>query len=150
MRLISEPRKHETLQRPTSISSDVIPITIEISPCKATHNLFLCKSDSVNFRLDFYFDKTNKCNKITVESTSVDCLNTYFEKYLASTNRFNWKNNSEGKKASSVPFREEEINDETTYYYLEVTFEDGQILLEEKNIPKSEWKKFGKSLVKLE
>lgn len=146
---ISGPAKHDTLPRPTSISYDVNPITIKISPCKATHELFLCKSDSVNFRLGFYFNKTNKCNKITIESTSVDCLNTYFEKYLTNTNKFKWKNDSHGKKVSSVPFRKEEINNETTYYYLEATFEDGQILLEEKNNPKSDWKKFRKTLVKL-
>lgn len=146
---ISEPAKHDTLSRPNSISYDVHPITIRINPCKATHELFSCESDSVSFQLDFYFDKTNKCNKVTVESTSVYCLNTYFENYLTSANKFKWKNDSEGKKISSVPFREKEINDETIFYYLEVTIEEGKILLEEKNIPKSEWKKFRKSLVNL-
>ena len=146
---ISEPAKQNTLPRPTSISNDAIPITIEISPCKATHELFFCKSDTVNFQLEFYFDKTNKCNKITIESTSADCLNAYFEKYLTNSSELKWKNDSDGKKISSVPFREEEKNGETTFYYLEVTIEDRKIMLEEKNIQKSEWKKFGKTLVKL-
>lgn len=146
---ISEPAKNKSQPRPTSITYDINPITIEISPCTATQELFLCQEDSVNFSLDFHFDKTIKCTKITVESTSNECLNTYFEAYITSTNSFKWKLSSEGKKITSVPFRIEEIHDETIIYYLEATIENGQIVLEEKNSTKSAWKKLSKRLKKL-
>lgn len=146
---ISGPAKDKSLPRPTSITYDINPITIKISPCTATHELFLCRKDSVNFNLNFHFDQTVKCTKITVESTSEECLNTYFDAYLTSTISFKWKLNSKGKKITSVPFRFEEYQGKTVIYYLEATIENGQIVLEEKNILKSEWKKLRNRLKKI-
>ena len=146
---IGGPPEDGSSNRPTSLKIDSLPVILKINPCKGTYSHFSCAEDSVYFTLEFHY-KDFKCNKIAIRSTSKACADTYFENFLRDTDKLVWKKNKDETIVTSKIFRTQEVLGVMTYYFLEISIEEGQILLEESSIPKSEWKKFKKGLKNLD